>query len=259
MSIHKREFLLKVRSINIASTVFLNDVPVFSDQWRSETDKQSRVNHFILDGENQLKVVLHVPPDVESLPTEVTYSLSIEEVEGTRESHTLTERTRLDWALLSADEFPLTLEGAFNIPQAYGPWAWQSSEPIDMDSLNKGSLFDFIGEVKDALLSRDFARLSPFLAAKKSELSRAFGFPEDELEKDDRDLFETMFGCPNWSIEEWDAENLIFETMAGGQMLRVLRSNGKDLLRTARLDDLDVIYSLPLDLIKRSGQWIIIR
>ncbi len=259
MTIQKREFLLKVRSINIAGTVFLNDIPVFSDQWRSETDKQTRVNHFIFDGENHLKVVLHVPPDVESLPTEVTYSLSIEELEGTRESHTITERTRLDWALLSADEFPVILEGTFNIPQAYGPWAWQASEPIEMDSLDKKPLFDFIDEVRVALLSRDFARLSPFLAVKRRELARAFGFPEDELEKDDRELFETMFNCPNWSIQEWDAENLIFETMADGRMLRVLRSNGKDLLRTARLDDLDIIYSLPLDLIRTFGRWVIIR
>ena len=259
MSASKKHFILKVRSQNVANTVFMNDIPVFSDQWRSETDKQVHVNQFILEGGNPLRVVLHVPPDMEAIPKDITYTLSIEAVEGTEASHTVLEMIRIDWTLLSVEEFPVVIEGGFTVSSAYGPWEWQDGETVEVDTLDKEGLFGFVKEVRDALMSKSFDHLNPYLANKRKELGRAYGFPEADLEKEDRELFETMFKSAGWNIADFDPGNLILEPMAQGKMLRLLRPNGKDILRTDFLEDLELIYSLPLDLIRKSGRWMIVR
>ncbi len=254
-----KHFVFSFSNRDLACTAYLNGIPFFTDNVRNQMDPVLRLNRFITPGKNKLELVLTVPPSEMILPEEnVSFTGKVECMEGDSQSHTIIELVKIDWTYENIMDFPIHLSFTFDAGLAYGPRVWEQAEPITESNLDRQQLIQYIQRVREALESKTFSVLEPFLNIKHVELSNAFGFPIDEIKNDDKRVFEEMFADPDWGIPEFDTNNLVFDFWAENRILSVLRPNGKEVLRTAKLSSLDIFYSLPLHISRIDNSWCIV-
>jgi hypothetical protein len=145
------------------------------------------------------------------------------------------------------------------VQEAYGRYDWESARKWTDQDLDREGILHLADKLFNAFQNKNFGAISPLLKWKRLELGRCYGFPQDELENDDKELFDGLFGNSNWGLEQFDRSNLVFDIWAEGRIVQLIRPNGKEVIRTVRLKESDVIYSLPLILAFIENEWRLIR
>lgn len=257
----KPRFLLRSDGYGVGYHASINGIPVANDWVRSHHDGSVHVNQWLIPGENRWDFVLSIAP-MDEFPSQnlsVVFELFLYQgVEGLADQETSV--ARLEWSGTREADFPVRLSGTFNPGWPAQPWLFQSAPAWNDDTLDRASLEIFVRDLREALLSRDFDRLSPFLALKRRELGLAYGFPESEMIEDDRELFPSLWADPAFDLEPLPPrQDWVIDFWADGRLVQLQRPDGRELLRTVHLPVEDLYYSLPIVLAWLDGEWRLLR
>jgi len=257
----QKYFILSITNQSFAATLFVNDIPVFTDNLRNEMDKTVHINQYIIEGKNSFRAVLHVPSELDAIPDDSNeFYFKIEQILAESEE-SMTSSVVVEYLLKpnAEDSFPFIFDTSFEVSDAYGKYDWQTANQWSDESLDRSSILGYADTILKALKSKSFSELSPHLHWKRTELGRCYGFATDELENDDKELFESLFQNSNWGLEDFDPSDLVYDLWANGRIVQVIRPNGKELIRTVRLKESDIFYSLPLILAYIENEWRLVR
>ncbi|MFY0562878.1 hypothetical protein ACN28E_03455 [Archangium lansingense] len=230
-------YLLETQCDGLLAQVFINGVEIYREADLVEpTFRQSKVNHWIIPGDNSIQVRLVGVP-VESLIREHPRSPDFRlELKWMRETETEEpDTTTLASFRWDAEIRPLppgvptpVFTQTLPLPEAFGTWSWQKAALLDDDALrtSAGEIRSLVEEFHTALVRRNAASLLALQRVKHEELARALGFSLHSLESSIHEGYEELFADPHWLPMPFDRDALVLELQPNGRLVSVRGPGG---------------------------------
>lgn len=254
-----QRFNFSITASNARLQLRVNDVPVLFKIFRNEETVDVTYNEWLKPGLNV--VDLNVQKFSESQPYllkyEIYFQSAAQMVTG--------EKTVL---VTSPEDLTLPLRQPFGVRTMSIPRLrlWQG-DMVSLDAEEKTRLItaanDFRTKMIDALTKGDNAFLASYDRLIRDDIERAYGrIPETNAKTVERrtKIAESFSKMVNASVEassELKMEDVDFELVGGGQLVRILRKDGSPVFRFGR-GELQYVIDRPL-YASMSGLWELIR
>ena len=232
-------YVLEVQSEGLAAEILLNGASAFHEPLGAARFLQTKLNPYLVAGENRLEVVLGPPPpppDGEPAPA------------GARSRAFKLRAFRAEWGVEGPDEVlaEFTYAGDPELPEqgrvsvielpfdagaAHGRWAFQDARPFS--PADRAAVVRVVLDAHAALAARDAAGLGALTSTKRDELARALDTPADELATDERAYLQGFFQAHDWEAAPIDADAMVLAPTAGGRLVQVTDASGRPPLRGA--------------------------
>jgi hypothetical protein len=227
-------YVLEVESADAVADVRLNGASVFSEPLGAARFLQTKLNPYLVPGDNEIDVVLGRPPPPPpgALPKPApSFRLRAFRaewgVEGPDEEL---------GAFTYANEPPLPDQGRvtvaklpFDAGAAHGRWAFQDARPFD--PADRPEIERLLGAAHGALVARDASSFLALTKTKRQELAEALDTPASELMSDERAYLQSYFNAPDWDVAPLDPAALVLTPTAGGRLVQVTDAAGRPPLR----------------------------
>jgi hypothetical protein len=250
---------LEINNHKIATSVFVNDVLVFTNRFHKEAKKELSINQWVSKGLNTVRVNLAINPQWFEELKEQSFDTVIALYEGVEDNLTKTILKEIHWKYTLDTQFPVNIADEFELDIPYGNWAWLNADVLSDEKFNIESLKQYITNLHEILDHKDYNNLAPIVHYKSSELAAAYGIPIDERISDQKSFFiDELFKYPSWGLLPLNLEDLTFQYHANGRLIQVLNIRGKSPIQSNTLAD-DVNFSIDLFLCHKDGEWILCR
>lgn len=227
-------YVLEVESADAVADVRLNGASVFSEPLGASRFLQTKLNPYLVPGDNEIEVVLgRPPPPPPESPPAPAPSFRV-------------RAFRAEWGVEGPDEDlgaftyagdpPLPERGRvtvarlpFDAGAAHGRWSFQDAHPFD--PADRPEIERLVGAAHAALIARDANAFLALTKTKREELARALDTPATELMSDERAYLQTYFAAPDWKAAPLDPAALVLTPTAGGRLVQVTDAAGRPPLR----------------------------
>jgi len=171
------------------------------------------------------------------------------------------EHLNLYWAGDGQDGGTRRLEGvvnwANNWPVPAGPWAWESAQPLDLET-SLGAIEAFITRVHAALEARDAGFMLQLSTDHLGELAAAYTLDLAAERQTGIDVFAEEFGRPDWAMQPLEPKAHDLRLCAGGRLVECVRADREPILRAVPTADGE-FYFFPMMLGAVGGQLRLLR
>jgi hypothetical protein len=256
--------VLQVECEGYVCRITLNDIEVFADWAGSKRLTQSKLNPYILEGDNRLEVALTPMTDDDGNIVEIDRVLRVALVRGEHGTdpgdagriaaytHNEAETTVQPGELSSVWSRQFLVQS----DQAFGRWAWQDSPAIAPTYDDAAALIALASEVHKALEARDTQTLMQLTALRDEEQARALDIPADEMRGEIEAYYANWFSDPDWSMVAFDPSALAATAHARGRLVRITDNVGGPCLRGSAGER---AFAFQLFATRLNGQWRIAR
>lgn len=221
--------VLQVETAGLVAQVTLNDVEVFADWEGARRVAQTKLDPYLVEGDNRLEVALTPMTDDQGRPLPVEASLVVTLIRGEHgvDPGDAGRVARFAW---SPGELPVTpgeLTGVWSrqftvrAEHAHGRWAWQDAPARAPTADDAQALIALAGELHAALAARDGDALAALTALRDGELARALELPADELRAEQSEHYRAWFAEPDWAMDPFDPGAFAATAFARGRLVRV--------------------------------------
>jgi hypothetical protein len=257
-------YVLAVDSVGMVARIWLNGVEIFADPLGEPRVFQTKLNQWIVQGENRIELELQPVVDDDDQIVGGDRAFAVELVRGEHGTVPGPEATLLSYRWTS-DEAPLdpcadiptwSWVRSFATADAFGRWSWQDAPPAPLSLESRVAIVAKVEAVHSALERHDEAALSELLRPKNQELARAFDLPLGELESDQAEHFRSCFGSAAWAMEPFEPDAIDLVPMADGRLVRAQGPGGRPPLRGTSGDG-PFVYGMTLTVV--GGDWVIVR
>ncbi len=231
-------FVIEVKSEGLVAELRLNGATVFEELGGGPRFLQTKLDPYVVEGENTLDVVLGPPPPPEGSPAPPPPAKAFSlRVFSTEWGVAGPDEPLAGFAFDEADH-PLPDRGsapvarlAFTPAAAHGRWAWQDARPFGPG--DEGDAIALVLDVHRALAARDAGAIDAITEVKMTELGRALDVPADELRADQRAHYAQYFGAPDYRVAPLDPTRLRLVPSDDGRLVRVVDAAGGPPLRAS--------------------------
>ncbi|HEY0705221.1 MAG TPA: hypothetical protein VGG33_00390, partial [Polyangia bacterium] len=244
-------YTLTLEGRDLGGEVFLNDILVDTLDAAERATATTSINAWVTPGANQLRIRslagrggAHPPVIRAQVGKRGADDLGTPEVLTTLQI----APTQPDAAV---DE-----STTFKVDPAPPSELWSRAQPLRLDGDARAATGNLVRELERAFARRDAASVTELLGWKTADIARA-SFRDQELARTTlRELLDTLFTDPAYTIDYLTPEALVFELCANQRLLRVARPTGPAV--QIRLSQ-GGRYRLPLLLARIDGAWKIAR
>jgi hypothetical protein len=228
-------YVLEVQSEGLAAEILVNGASAFHEPLGAARFLQTKLNPFLVPGENEIEVMLGPPPpppDGEPAPAgNRAFKLRAFRAEWGVEGP---DEALADFTYGSEPELPeqgrvSVIKLPFDAGAAHGRWAHQDARPFS--PADRAAVVGVVLEAHAALAARDAAALGALTSTKREELARALDTPADELAADERAYLQGFFQAHDWKLAPIDPAALVLSPTAGGRLVQVTDASGRPPLR----------------------------
>jgi hypothetical protein len=255
---------------NCSAEVYLNDIPLK----KLDTPQQPLISipaqQFLIEGTNCLELVVH-PGKTPSLakqgaarfsvPGAAAEARVVRYVEGMYTGDPAAEKLAVvSWHAQGAEPetFPKILDKEFNLHPAFGRWAWQDADTIDLRKDGQ-AIRKVVQAVFEAFRTGEAAAVLQLGALRLEEGARAYPARSlDSLRRRQADYFTRNATREGWAVEPLDDAQFDFRICAKGKMVEIIDRNWQPTIRSKPMQSGDV-FPFPMFLSKLKGQFVVIR
>ena len=231
--------VLQVETEGLVARVTLNDIEVFADWEGARRVAQTKLDPYLVEGDNRLDVALTPMTDDEGnvLPGDQSITVTLIRGEHGVDPGDAGRLARFAWKPGDIPVEPGTLTSMWarqfvvRPEHAHGRWAWQDAPARAPTAEDAQALVALAGEVHAALAARDAAALLALTVLRDHELARAVEIPEEEMRAEQEAYYADWFGAPDWAMEPFDPTALAATAFARGRLVRVTDPYGGPALK----------------------------
>lgn len=221
--------VLQVETEGLVARVTLNDIEVFADWEGARRITQTKLDPYLVEGDNRLDVALTPMTDDEGnvVPGDQSLAVTLLRGEHGRDPGDEGRVARFAWKPGDIPVEPGTLTSVWarqftaRPEHAHGRWAWQDAPARPPTAEDAQSLVALAGEAHAALAARDAAAVMALTALRDHELARAVELPEEEMRAEQAAYYADWFGEPDWAMDPFDPSALAATAFARGRLVRV--------------------------------------
>lgn len=231
--------VLQVETEGLVARVTLNDIEVFADWEGARRVAQTKLDPYLLEGDNRLDVALTPMTDDDGKVVPGDRALSVTLIRGEHGVDPGPAGRLAQFAWKDGDT-PVELGVLTSVwarqfsvrpEHAHGRWAWQDAPARPPTEEDARALVALTADVHAALAARDAARLFALTALRDRELARALGLTEEENRAELENYYAEWFGEPDWTMEPFDPMALAATAFARGRLVRVTDPHGGPALK----------------------------
>jgi hypothetical protein len=235
----------QLRWKSIAFELLINDAVAYSDRTGEEANAFVKLNPWIGLGESTLEVRVSLPAGLGAGELPADARLEIEVLEAPHGKEPGPEAKRFDFVfdrdklpsaspLVLGGEKPRVPEspGSITVLRAPlattwhgGPWAYETALPAELPR-DAMAVVAVVGDLAQALGSRDVKRVLDHFAVVDPEMDRAYDLPPGMHAVLREGSFEPLFGDSGWKVEPIDPRLLVLTPRSGGRAVEVTGPNG---------------------------------
>jgi hypothetical protein len=231
--------VLQVETEGLVARVTLNDIEVFADWEGARRITQTKLDPYVVEGDNRLDVALTPMTDDEGreLPGERSIEVVLIRGEHGVDPGDAGRVARFAWKPGDIPVEPGTLTSVwarqFTVrpEHAHGRWAWQDAPARGPTAEDAQALVALAGEVHAALAARDAGAVFALTALRDRELARALDVPEEEMRDELIAHYADWFAAPDWAMDPFDPGALAASAFARGRLVRVTDPYGGPALK----------------------------
>lgn len=254
---------LEVRADAVKAAVWLNDVPLLENSDGRPRFIQQIVNHWVVDGDNKLRVLLSAHEDP-TRPRPPQFQCRL--VAGTFGMREPPTQALTDYSYNPTDgplgqgEPQEVCARTVPIDHPYERWKWQNAAVRNtLSEDDRVQLQRAVMQLQQKLAMRNARGFAALVGARNAELSRAFDLEAEDVQSQLVEGLQGLFNAPGWTLEPLTdpAAELDYRTLAGGRVIEVTRKDGGPALRGGdgqRTFTYPVLLSLLND-----DEWTVIR
>jgi len=270
-------FVLEIQIQSLQARVLINNIEVFVSDTGAPRTLQTKINHWLVKGNNRVQVILAPLPEEEAEEQrgEAAEQEQQEQETGSgREMFKLqivrgihgTEPgpdngiARFEW---NADENPLNPEERtkvfsqeFVVSDNIGPWAWETAQRIQSGEKEKTEIRYFVDELHRAFAAKRNDIIMRRLALKNEEMAVALGVPVERIMTGQRTHLDSYFRDPEWAMEPLKMEEIDIRSQADGRIFIIKGPNGEPPLKGSSGER---SFAFEMAISNIDDQWIIIR
>jgi hypothetical protein len=245
----------------VAVRVVLNDLPMYTGAGQQNITVSGPANHLLLPGENVVAVEIFPAPRPADAPTiegPVTFTIRLDEDAGT----IVHRATWPDdaWEALPDDKqvLPFASITRFVADERLVRPAYWDVPPAEFPLEGTPDQHAAVVEIYLAFARRD---VDAFMAANALKLSERQRANPDSSEFAGVTQRKALAGYFNreWVVRPTNAEDLSFESRAGGRVAHVTRRDGGRVIQAVAADDPSETFGVDLFLTRHQGRWRVFR
>ncbi len=249
---------LEISGTNLAYTVCINDIVIFSDRWQISRSDGCPINQWLVPGVNKLQVNLGVGLGKSEPDAQPACSIRIKEVD--LENPDAPQSVVAEFVSVFTDTgigLPFNKVVEFVAPDIE-PSRWESGEVFDSENPNLTGLNEFLFRVQTQLVNKNLDAILETMQIKSKEMAFAYGVPMEERLQDQREFFLEMFAIPEWEMEPFDPMMVFTQVEGDGRLLKVTDKLGGPVLRTKDFED-GSNFGFKFYFCKKDGCWEVAR
>jgi hypothetical protein len=236
------QYTYNAEAYGVNLELLINGLPVFLSPPEGGS-RSGRINHWIIDGINRVEVRSSFTAVTENQLSQLSAEVSI------------ADDARPVWAYhwtLPEPPGPAVVRHEFVSTARFGTWAWQTAPQTLLDPAAAQAIQREVTALAIAIQSGDTATTAALLRLKTEDMARAYGLPLSMLLTDQQSFFADLTRQPQWGLAPFEGRDLRFTAWADGRVIRVERTDGTAVIRSARYS-LDLMYAFV------NGRWRVIR
>jgi hypothetical protein len=258
-------YVLELLFAGVHVRVAVNGIEILSDDSAASKTIGSRINPYVIDGENTLAIALRLPPPPVSVadaapPAAPEFKARLIRGVLGRDPGAAGVMLQHEWSPASDPLVPgswkVVLNQAWTAPVSFGRWAWQDAPAAALGSADTGAILGEVSMLHAAALQRDGRTLLDAHRLKFAEMARAMGATEAEFNKDLADALLAMFAAPDYQVAPLDPARLLVEPLAGGRLVRVRLPDGRPPIQARGGEE--SLQLLPI-FTRVGGRWVLAR
>ncbi len=253
---------LQISGTNLAYTVRINDIVIFSDRWQTSRSDGCPINQWLVSGMNRLQVNLGVGLSKDSAEAESACLVQVKEI--ALDNPSAPENIAAEINLVFKDgelSLPFDRTVEFPVPDL-DPSRWEQGDKFDPENPDLSGLVDFLAAIQNQMEAKDIEGIVGTMRIKSEEMARAFGMPIEERLKDQREFFEELFQISDWGMLPFEPQKepqKIFTQIEGeGRLLKVTDQVGGPILKSKEFED-GSNFGLRFHLSRHKDRWEVAR
>lgn len=229
-------YVLQVDSARLRAKVLINGFEVYTEVTGAQRTLATKVNPYVVEGDNRVTVLLAPALDDEGKPLPRTGHFSLVLLVGEHGREPGPDALRLTWRWppaevdmpLERDAFVPAWEGAMSVSprDAFGRWSWQDAPATALTDADVDEITELVRLLHSAFANRDAEALRFVLQHKHEELARALDVPASEIEDGFREYLTELFADPDGSLDEFFPADLLLQPVQGGRAVQVTDLGG---------------------------------
>lgn len=255
-------YILHVDALGVDAEVWLNGVPLFRERHGGRRGYESKVNMYIREGQNDLRVLVRPAVDAEGRWVTGPQTFELQMLKGFLGSEIGPE------GLLIVHPEPVPgrgfarnglvhlWQGSFEVTEAFGAWTWELNAPGLPTASDRDAIGALLAMLHSAFVARDADMLDRLLWYKSEEICRSLGLARERWDQWQSEEFAERFGSPDWAMEPIDLDALVLHPYADGRLIAVTNRDGRPVLRGA---DPSTPFSLEPMFAFVDGHWYVVR
>lgn len=210
---------IEIRSELLICEVLLNGGLVHRDMKGVRAVTQTKLNQWIVAGDNRLEVAL-APLHGEVMDPGAKFYLQIIEGEHGREP-AVTYGYRWDPVASPVVGAGLTTVLAVDRPflASDGPWEWERAQPYT--DADRPAIEALVARVHAAFVARDAAALVALTTVRNQEMDRAFGLDPANADAVFLRFYQEQLRPPSFRTDPLDPSTLLLHPRSGGRLVEV--------------------------------------
>jgi hypothetical protein len=224
---------LEIDNHKIATSVFVNDILVFTNRFHQAANKELSINQWVSMGLNTIRINLAINPHWFEDLKEQSFDMLIAQYEGVFPDLKKTVLKEVHWKYKEDTQFPVNIMDELELDIPYGNWTWHDADVLSDENFDLDSLKQYIFSMHTALANKDYNSLAPLLHTKASELAAAYGIPLEERFSNQKEFFiDELFKEQFWGLLPLALDDLTFQYHANGRLIQVLDIKGKSSIQS---------------------------
>lgn len=289
-------YYLDIKIIGYEAEIFLNGAPLLPAVTSYPCIAYPTVSEWVVNGDNELKVVIHDAPHIkwaeeeaaegeaegeageggaDSPPAEgagaaaegdepvlrvLLLSGQLGEIPEPKEED---ELMRIDWVPPEAydDEpptRPIEITARAAIQHDLGVWSWQTAAELQLDDATRAELMQVLQSVHGPLSQGSGGPLADASELKLREVAPCYGYGPDEAKGEMLETLSYLTADSAFSLRALDPAQVELRLCCGGRVVEPRFSDGRPILQaTAPIEE--ALWSMPIFLARLDGQLTIVR
>lgn len=258
-------YILECQADGADAEVYLNDIPVIIRGPNHGRYFGAPVNHFLIDGINELSVIIKPGP---------TPSTARTGKDGVKTRHTAStekffarlcfqpagtvlggddarELMRVDWPIKDERkdrddfrelEYPMILSARLDLGKLYGEWAWQKAPKLTLDDKTRQEIFKALTDIRGAMASGNPQLFLAVSNIRLGELARAYDEPESRKRNIIKRGFVEDAQQEGFGFEPLDPDRFDLRLVADGRLVECIGTDWEPLIVQKPDKDGNVAY-----------------